>query len=582
MSDDKGKNDEDFGALTGDDDEGGFGNLPPLSDFDSADGESDGGLPPLDSDPGEDDVAEGGLPPIVDIRVDTPAVRPSDLDTPERGSAKIDTPGGGFDTPTNELDTPDPSTGLGFQDFAADSDFSPETPEIGPGPDSDIETPMFDSAFGGAGDDFSSGGAGTPAPTRAMETPMFDTGDSGLGFDNDAFSAPTVINVGMSGATPIPDFSPDTGMPQEMGRVAKKGGGGGGGGGSVGKGKVALAATVALVAGAAIGMFAGPMADLGFVPNKYRDQVQSLEGDVASKNARIKKLEDELTGGTVLTQAQIDEMQAQYTQLTENISQSTTQLTSVQDTLNGEENRLRDIENDIEIKNDEFITAAELFEDLTNEMTITRSRHEGLKSENDRLTDRVGELEVANERSQATLDTLLHNVELLTVQIQGGSPLAPQRFDHNARLAKVTDLFDKVSRAKWVTPQLLNEYTDLYVAELGIASSREYFFAKIPVHDSLGTSTLQWAECLMNGNWSVYFRTIDGLHVGSYENANASGAADYRFREDLPANIQADIASQIDASRVEGFEEKIAVLQGKTAIHENQTPIQKKFSSLLN
>src|SRR5690349_2816653 len=169
--------DEDFGALTSGSsssssgkDEGGLHSLPPLSEFDSASdgagGQSDSDLPPLDTPGDPDDEGFSGLPPIVDIKVDTPAVRPSDLDTPTPGkrtpakrtpsrrtpagpgSAKtVATPSpAGFKTPSDS-DLASPSDGgFGFQDFAADSDFSPETPEIGPGPDSDIETPMFDSA----------------------------------------------------------------------------------------------------------------------------------------------------------------------------------------------------------------------------------------------------------------------------------------------------------------------------------------------------------------------------------------------------------------------------------------------------
>lgn len=585
MADDTGKNDDDFGALTGDDDdEGGFGNLPPLSDFDSGEDDSEGGLPPMDSDPGDEETI-GGLPPIVDIKVDTPAVRPSDLDTPDAGNQQVDTPGGGFDTPGSDLDTPDPAGGLGFQDFAADSDFSPETPELGPGPDSDIETPMFDSAFGGASDDFSSGGAGTPAPTQAMETPMFDTGDSGggMGFDNDAFSLPTP-DVSPSGATPVPDFSPDTGMPQQMGQVAAVPGAGGGAGDGVGKGKVALVGFLMLFLGMAAGIFGWPFIaeSVPIDPGGIQARISDLESDVQRLEGENRNLNQRISDGTVLSSEKIAELQAQYDQLTANITTSSEKMTSVSDTLRTEQGNLDRILSDIEIKSDEFINASELLEELNNRTQITQSRHEGLKSENDRLTGMVGELEAANDRRQMTLDTLLHNVELLTVQIQGGSPLAPQRFDHRGRLAKVESLFRKASRAKWVTPQLLDEYTDLYIAELGISSSREYFFAKIPVHDQLGFIQLKWAECLMNGNWSVYFLTIDGKHIGSYENTSATGIPDYKFREDLPANIQGEIQNQITASRVDGFETKIAVLQQKTEIHGTNTKIQKRFSALWN
>lgn len=587
MSDDTGNND-DFGALTGDDeeDEGGFGNLPPLSDFDSGDGESDGGLPPLDSDPGDED-SDGGLPPIVDIKVDTPAVRPSDLDTPDQ-QAPIGTPGGGFDTPTNDLDTPEPGGGLGFQDFAADSDFSPETPEIGPGPDSDIETPMFDSAFGGNSDDFSSGGAGTPSPTQAMETPMFDGGDSGFGasnfggdssggggagFDNDAFGAPTP-DIGAEGATPIPDFSPDTGMPQDIGQVAgapkKKGKGG-----SKVKTLVVVILVLVAIGGALIG---GP--HISQIPNPSREELADANSEIDRQRREIQELNNDLKRENPLTEAQLETMRQQYDQLSASITTSEEKLFSTQDTLRQEDLRLREVLADIEIANDDFITASELLEELMNETTIVNSRHEGLNAENERLTDMVGELEEANERRQATLDTLIHNTDLLTVQIQGGSPLAPEKYNHSTRLTRVQDLHAKVSRAKWVTPQLMNEYTDLYLAELGIASSREYFFAKIPIHDSLDNKQYLWAECLMNGNWSVYYRTLNAEHVGSYENTSATGAPDYAFRENLPGEVQSDIARQITAARVEGYLDKFAILQGKDAIHDNESNLQKKFSSL--
>ena len=251
-TDEESKEEEDFGALTGggdsespeeadsesseeadsesseeaDSDTFGMGSLPPLSDFDSTEGESsDSDLPPLDTPSDDDEGPISGLPPIVDIKVDTPAVRPSDLDTPtdrESGpDATPDTPAemlntpspAGFATPSPDLDSPS-GGGLGFQDFAADSDFSPETPEIGPGPDSDIETPMFDSAFGGDSDDFSTGGQSTPAPTQAMETPLFgsqpEAEGGGMGFDDDAFGAHTP-DVAADAGTPVPDFSPDTG-----------------------------------------------------------------------------------------------------------------------------------------------------------------------------------------------------------------------------------------------------------------------------------------------------------------------------------------------------------------------------------
>jgi hypothetical protein len=230
--------------------------------------------------------------------------------------------------------------------------------------------------------------------------------------------------------------------------------------------------------------------------------------------------------------------------------------------------------------NERYVLAAEVLENLVQENAITDSRHKGLLAENERLTDMVGELEIANDRRQAVQDTLLHNVDQLAIQIDGGSPLTPARYSHSARLERVEDLREKVAKAKWATPQLLSEYTELYIAELGISSVREYFFASIPVTDNLGIQSNRWAECLMNGNWSVFFRTLDGDHIGSFENTAGGGVPNYEFREDLPANIKSDIVSQIFAARVDDYETKIEGLRAKEAIYESRTELQKKFSSL--
>ncbi len=590
-NDDSNQDEEDFGALTGggdsdaeDTDSFGMGSLPPLSDFDSTEGESagDSDLPPLDT-PESDTTDEGpisGLPPIVDIRVDTPAVRPSDLDTPtpsKPDEPETPTPAG-FDTPSDELDSPEPA-GLGFQDFAADSDFSPETPEIGPGPDSDIETPMFDSAFGGDSDDFSTGGTGTSAPTQAMETPLFGSQpEGGVGFDDDAFGVPTP-DVGADSGTPVPDFSPDTGAggPPDTGMPAggappKKRGG------AVG----ILISVVLVVVGLAIGLGAFPYVaeKIPFLPNPAAVELDEKDTEIAQLKQTIDRLTRSTRDEETLTQKQVDKLLEDYERVTASLTEAQTQLGAKQDELINLEDSLSLVRADIEEKSNAFVEAQETLDDIRNESAITRARHEGLLAENERLSEVVSGLEVANARRQATKDTLLHNVDLLVVQIQGGSPLAPQRYDYAGRLARVGNLRDKVARAKWVDPQLLDEYTNLYLAELGIASSREYFFARIPIHNQLGSINFKWAECLMNGNWSVYFRTIDGKHLGSYENAAGSGPPRYEFRENLPGGIRSDILDAIKAGRVENYKEKIAVLRQKQKIYDTKSKYQVDFDSL--
>jgi hypothetical protein len=178
------KGDKPLRDLTSD---SGLGNLPPLSDFDSHAGaafESDG-LPPLGN------FGSGGARGLTPSDDDLSAISDLDVETPGT-PGDLYSSGGGVNTPSS----PTPSTG--FQDLAADSDFSPETPEIGPGPDSNLDTPMFDSAFGGGSqfDRNMRASLDTPAPTQAMETPMFgaasaprSAGGGGGGFGDDVLWA---------------------------------------------------------------------------------------------------------------------------------------------------------------------------------------------------------------------------------------------------------------------------------------------------------------------------------------------------------------------------------------------------------
>ena len=113
---DENKNDEQLPEDEGMSSDSGFGNLPPLSDFDSTSGasESDGGLPSLGSfDSAADDlVTQPGNSQTSDAGLDFASG--SNLDTPSVGGG-LDTPssGGGLDTPTS-------SQGFGFQDLADD------------------------------------------------------------------------------------------------------------------------------------------------------------------------------------------------------------------------------------------------------------------------------------------------------------------------------------------------------------------------------------------------------------------------------------------------------------------------------
>ena len=573
--------------------DGGIDNLPPLSSFDSsgsADEESDGGLPPLgtfDSDKptDSDKPSVGGLPPIDDISVETPTPTGGNIKPAPPGfeSAEFESPG--FETPPAEPQAGE-GDGTSFQDLHANSDFSPETPEIGPGPDTDMETPMFDSAFGGEGGESFTPAFETPAPTQAMETPMFGqaaapAGDEMPAFDEGAFTP----EAGPEG-TPPPDFGPDTGVSAEQPAVmappleavpaAGKAGG---------LAKV-LMLVVGLVFGLVVGAFVGPTLSnsLSLIPNPLRSEVASrdiritsLEGQVRELTAR--KGEEE---GPAVSPEKIQDLMRQQDELTATNNKLQEDQAAAQANLDKTQGTLEEVREDLEALNQEYVTTQEAFEDLQNQTSIVQARQLGLKAEVQRLTGMVGELEDANGRRSASKDALAHSVDQLTIQIKEGIPLTPQKYSRADRLAAAEDLKQKVTAANWVTPALLNAYTDLYGTEMEIAASTEYFFAKIPVTTRLGDREEQWAECLMKGNWSVVYRTLDGKSIGLYENIAAPGDAPvYGFRDQLPKEMKNTIEQDIFASRIDGFEEKVAMLAEKQEVSEGETTkFQQAFDSL--
>ena len=582
--------DSDFGALTGGGADSDFGNLPPLTDFESSAGEeeddADDALPPLGEITSHDDGSdEGGLPAIDDIDVETPA--------PTGGNIRPAPPG--FETPqmNADIDTPEPGFGgTGFQDVGADSDFSPETPDIGPGPDSDIDTPMFDSAFG-ANQQFE-GISDTSTPTQAMETPMF--GVSGAspgeapGFDDGAFGA--VDDSAFDQGTPIPDFSPDTGVPaqapaaetppggkKKKAKKVKSGGGGMGGGKAVAI--MVVAALVALVAGLVLRPYVS--AYLGFLPDPQQSTIQTQRTEIEALQRQVANLQRVQPGDepVVISQEEVERLLARQAELTDAITeleQTRAQIESETEELGVQ---LAVLEEDVEIKRDEAREVQEQLEALRNDTTIQRARQEGLNAEVMRLTEQVGQLEEADVRRSATKDALMHNVGRLLVGVREGLPLTPDRYNREARLRMAEALLSEVQNAKWVTPDLLQRYTSLYLRELEIAGAREYFFAKIPVTDRFGTRTEKWAECLMNGNWSVYYRTLDGRNIGIYQDAGTGAQRRWTFREDLSREVQSHIEESVVAHRDhERFEQGVRLLAQKDSAVHTETALQRLFNSL--
>ncbi|MBN2309499.1 MAG: hypothetical protein JXR94_11040 [Candidatus Hydrogenedentes bacterium] len=595
----------------GDVTDSGLGNLPPLSDFESsaADGGGfDSSLPPLgsmDSDGGldSDGQSSGALPPISDIPVETPiptggnvkAAPPGFEDTPA-----FDTPGSdsGIDTPSDTPDTPVSDASTAFQDLAADSDFTPETPEVAPpGPDSDMETPMFDSAFGGDDSELS-GMADTSAPTQAMESPMFgmdaQAPAGAPGFDEDAFEV-----GGFGGAdeadddgTPMPDFSADTGAamaaaPAEM-AVPDIGGGPVRTGGEKPKSKLVsiLISALVLIVGLAVGVFIGPTVAHKFAGlptmNPWPDDLAAKDKVIADKQ----KLIDDMTaapkdGGEQLTPEQIQELIAQKKQVVEELDG----LTKNKEALTGEVAKLKkDLEQvraDLEAKTEEYVQANADFEDLQNQTEIVRAQQQGLLAEVDRLQEMVGLLEDANTRRALSKQALESHIDELAVQVREGNPLTPEKYARADRVAEIEELRSLADESKWVSPELIEAYTALFLKELNIAATREYFYAKVPVMDRFGTRNMVWAECLMNGNWSTYYRSIDGEHVGVYQNVGGAEPARYDFVEaDLSENARKSIEEQIVLERPEGWAERVAILTQRQQALEHKSDLQRTMDSL--
>lgn len=561
--------------------EGGLGNLPPLSDFDSSGGfASDSGLPPLSSfDSGKDKESVGGLPPLSDITIETPI--------PSGGNIKSPPPGfevGDFGTPN--FDTPAKKKGrTGFQDLAADSDFSPETPEIGPGPDGDIDTPLFDSAFGGAGARGFTPSFETPAPTQAMETPLFGNAKENP-FDDGAFQPGAAFDAG----TPMPDFSPDSTMatrkqaappaPPVAGKPAKAGKSSGGGNSLL---KTVAIALVCL----AVGIFAGPFASTKttVIPNPLTKVIADKDSEIAKLNDNLKRIKESQGGkpGEKLpTPEEIKKMLDERDQVAAAIKDLEAQKAKRDEELATVAGQLDQVRADLENKNEEFVKAQEAFEDLQNQTAIVQARQMGLVAEVERLTGMVDTLERANARSLEIKAALEHSVERLATQVKEGIPLTPSRFARDARIAAVDDLKSKVAEAKWVTPELLNAYTDIYQKELEIGSSTSYFFAKLPLVDQLNNPVTKWAECLMKGNWAVYFRSLDGKSIGSYENIAEEGMpAEYAFRDTMPEKVKGEIEAEIISSRGPDYEKKLQIISEKQQIADgNATPMQRVFDSL--
>lgn len=604
----------------------GLGNLPPLSDFDTGEvSDIDSKLPPLssfDSDAlkkaKESEDFEGGLPPISDIDVVIPEPTGGNIKSPLTEFDKLSGTTPGLVSTPSKSDTRKPS----FQDLAADSDFSPETPEIGPGPvslESGLETPLGDSAFGGGskGGVFDLKSAPPPppetpatAPTQIIETPIFggpqtpspdfmspDIGFGGVrsgttgagvtaggGVETDIFGSP--ISPGLE--TPIPEFTATSGgavtppiapttstqPPLETGEPAppaKK------------KFRIPLAPIAAIIA-LIIGILAGPfLSDYIPIPNPSKQVIVSLQNEIKQKDEIIKRqnmIQDTVPGAR-LNPEEIQKMQDTLNELANKIKSAQQELETVNAKINERQSALQAIEADIAAKNEQFVSAQEAYDNLVNETEIIKARQTGLLAEIERLTNQVGQLEEANARNRAIKEAFLLDVDQLIIQIKESLPLTPEKYSIQERLARAEALRQKAEASNWITPELQKEFTQLVQNEIELGKSQEYFYAKITVKDSLGTPVNKWAECLMKGSWGVYYRTLDGKNIGVFQNLKPGAITPvWGFQEQLPPNVVAQIEQEITSARPPDFEQVVAKLAEKQLSAESKSKFQRLYSSL--
>lgn len=568
---DRPKNGKEFGDV-GDDDSG-LGNLPPLSDFDSHGGlDSEGDLlPPL----GEFESKDSSLLGAGDTRG---AQRPPGAPFPSDLSSDVGIPRAA------RSDVEKPDFGLvsdGFQDLAADSDFSPETPDIGPGPDSTLDTPIFDSAFGGADSAFGLDQSATA--TQAMESPMFEDFGSDLEFGTG------------TGVTPVPDFGPDTGFGDvglEMGaaapiggvatqpvvepsaKVSRKG---------VSGWWIIIVGLTALL----VGMFTSyryPQYLVQYIPgNPLQQEIQARDAEITRLNARIntlQQLQATPERPADISQERLDELTNEILTRTRELDEIRGQLEATRASLETQRRELEAVERSYGELTQEVIAAREFLDDLKNDTAIVQARQRGLISEVERLTGYVGELEEANAHRIAVKQAFDFNVNRLLVQVKESIPLAPERFNFEKRVQSVEQLRSEAENSLWITPELLKKYTDIYIRENEMAQATDYFFARIPVTDRFGHKSLTWAECLMRGNWGVYYRTLDGKNIGSFENLGTRELPRWTFRENLPEEVKKSIEAFIISTRVPDFEGQVQVIAENELAGKEGSTWQLIYSSL--
>lgn len=218
---------------------------------------------------------------------------------------------------------------------------------------------------------------------------------------------------------------------------------------------------------------------------------------------------------------------------------------------------------DVENLNASIASAQEELINTERQSAAAGSRLSGLRTEIAGLEQQVGKLEVADARRQAVKNSLLRDAEQLIIKIRKSIPLVPPEYRKDARLARATKLRDELGQENWVRPELLEEYTQLYLEELEMAAQEEYFLAKIPLMEKK-TPAMKWAECVSIGSRMVYFETLDKRFTGVCRNTNPAGAIPrYQLVVDLPRSEETQIRDIMAQYRPKDYEERIKVQLGE-------------------
>jgi len=325
---------------------------------------------------------------------------------------------------------------------------------------------------------------------------------------------------------------------------------------------IVLTLIIGIAAGGAAMYFLGSR--LGFIEIPGREAVPRTPVLTdAQAQQRIADLENRLNAYTVLGTP--EQLRSEKEELTKRRQAQGTMediAAKLRDALDKEESYdalTRDLEN----LNERIASAQGTLEGINRQIAEAESRLQGLRTTIARLEEQVGKLDVADARRQAVKAALLRDVEQLIIQIRKSMPLAPPEYAKEARIARAERLKEELENSNWVRPELLEQYTQLYLEEIRMATQENYFIARIPLEEN-GKPVMKWAECVSIGNRITYFETFDRKFTGVCRNTNPQGAVPrYQLLVDLPRSELMEIRDIMAQYRPPDYEQRIRAQLGE-------------------